>query len=95
MDVPPLTPPFLQKLEGIELITVLVDVPPTSLPLARALSSQDAQDLLVGLLHTPCNELKIALLILIRTIVDTCTRNNIPLHSTQVRVHAIPTYLSL
>ena len=51
-----------QKLEAIELITILVEVPPTSLPLARCLASQDAQDLLVGLLHTPCNELKTSLL---------------------------------
>ena len=41
---------------------MLVEVPPTSLPLARCLASQDAQDLLVGLLHTPCNELKSSLL---------------------------------
>ncbi|XP_063686547.1 neurobeachin-like protein 1 isoform X2 [Bolinopsis microptera] len=78
------TPDLDQKLEAIELITVLVEVPPTSLPLARCLASQDAQDLLVGLLHTPCNELKSSLLKLVRTVVDTCCKNKIPLHSTQL-----------
>lgn len=61
-------------------MTVLVEVPPTSLPLARCLAGLEAQDLLVGLLHTPCNQLKQPLLVLVRSIVESCCKNSLPLH---------------